>query len=87
MRDIPHHLIKDAIYVVNYLVYRDPEEQKKFIYLAVKEDDMPAYEEALKSQNFIAEDYGIILEEGDNEASDAIKQRMELIYQCDHSNI
>jgi len=84
MRDIPHHLIKDEFYVVNYLVYRDPKGTQKFLYLAVRESDMPAYENALKTQNFIAEDYGIVLEEGDGDASDIIKQKMELLYKCKH---
>jgi hypothetical protein len=84
MRSIPRHLIEEDFYIVNYLVYKDINGNQKFLYLAVRESDMPDYQEALKTKNFIAEDYGIVLDEGDNDASDILKEKMELLYKCKH---
>lgn len=88
MRNIPTGLVKDKTYCVNYLVYKDESGQNSYLYIAVRQDQMPEFQKAIKCGNFDAEDYGIVLEQGEGIASDDIKQKMRMMYNCDHdSNI
>jgi len=86
MRKIPESLVKDKIYTVNYLVYQDDNNDKNYLYIAVRRDQMPAFQNALKEGNFDAEDYGIILEQGNGEASDTLIEKMRIMYNCDHDS-
>ena len=86
MRNIPSRLVKDKTYCVNYLVYKDEADKESYLYIAVRQDQMGDFQSALKSGNFDAEDYGIILEQGSGLASDDIKQKMKIMYNCDHTS-
>lgn len=86
MRTIPRTLIDNDVYCVNYLVYSNDEGVREFIYVAVRQSDMEGFRRAIRLGNFDAEDYGVVLEHGKGEASDIIKQKMKLMYKCDHVN-
>jgi hypothetical protein len=86
MRNIPTGLVKDKTYCVNYLVYKDESGDLAYLYIATRQDKMNDFQNALKNGNFDAEDYGIILEQGTGEASDDVKQKMKVMYNCDHSS-
>ena len=82
MRNIPSYLIKDKTYCVNYIVFQNEHGSTEFLYIAVREDHMPEFKEAIKNGNFDAEDYGYILEHGKGEASNMVKEKMKLLYKC-----
>ena len=84
MRTIPRDLIDKKTYVVTYVVYLDNEGDKRYFYIAVRKDKMLGFQRAVLEGDFDAEDYGIILEEGEGEAPDVIKEKMKMLYQCDH---
>lgn len=86
MRNIPKDLIDKKTYVVTYVVYLDNDGQKRYFYIAVRKDKMLAFQRAVLEGDFDAEDYGIILEEGEGEAPTVVKEKMKLMYQCDHVN-
>lgn len=85
MRNIPVKLIKDEVYCVNYLVYRNEEGTREHIYLATRQDNMRFLQDAIRHGNFEAEDFGIILEQGKGEASEMTKEKMQLLYKCNHN--
>lgn len=84
MKTIPSSLIKDKIYCVNYLIYKDENGKSGYIYIAVREDKMPDFQKALIVGNFDAEDYGIVLEKGFGKPSQDTMQRMKVLYDCNH---
>lgn len=86
-RSIPQHLIRDALYVVNYLEFLDVKDNKRFIYIAVKQDDIDAFFKACEKGNVDTADYGVILEVGDGTAPDMLKAKMEFQYKVDHSKM
>ena len=86
MRNIPSYLIKDKTYCVNYILFQNEHGSTEFIYIAIRDDHMIEFQQAVKEGNFDAEDYGIILEHGKGEASDIIKQKMKLLYKCNHDS-
>lgn len=84
MRTIPKDLIDNKTYVVTYVVYLDGESKKRYFYIAVRKDKLLEFQRAVIEGDFDAEDYGIILEEGEGEAPDVVKEKMKMMYQCDH---
>ncbi|MDE3016061.1 MAG: hypothetical protein KGI29_03965, partial [Pseudomonadota bacterium] len=52
-----------------------PEGKKIFAYLGIRADRLEAFMEAQKKGTFYPEDYGIIIEAGEGEPSDAVKQK------------
>ena len=86
MRNIPIKLIKDATYCVNYLVYSNGKGKREYIYIASRHDQMLGLKAAIQQGNFIAEDFGMVLEHGEGEASDITKEKMKMLYNCDHEN-
>lgn len=84
MRNIPKDLIENKTYVVTYVVYLDSDAQKRYFYIAVRKDKLLEFQRAVIEGNFDAEDYGIVLEEGEGEASDVVKEKMKMMYQCDN---
>jgi hypothetical protein len=86
MRSIPHNLIADKTYCVNYLVYSNNNNARSFMYIAVRQDNMPEFQSAIRQGNFDAEDYGFILESGTGEASANIKNKMSMLYNCNHES-
>jgi hypothetical protein len=86
MKNIPTSLIKDKIYCVNYLIYKDEAGSTGYIYIAVRQDDMSDFKNAIKNGDFDADDYGIVLEQGGGKPSDETVQRMKILYSCDHDN-
>lgn len=86
MRNIPSSLVKDKTYCVNYLLYKDEAGQESYLYIATRHDKMESFQNAIKLGNFDAEDYGIILEQGTGEAPEEVKQKMKIMYNCDHGS-
>ncbi len=86
MRTIPQDLIRDKVYCVNYIEYLGESGAKEYFYIAVRQDEMEKFKEILKRGNFDAEDYGLILEQGNGPASQAVRDRMKMLYKCDHNN-
>ena len=86
MKNIPASLIKDKIYCVNYLIYKDEAARSGYIYIAVRQDDMADFKQAIKVGDFDADDYGVVLEQGLGKPSDETMQRMKMLYSCDHDN-
>lgn len=84
MRTIPKDLIDNKTYVVTYVVYLDGDSKKRYFYIAVRKDKLLEFQHAVIEGNFDAEDYGIILEEGEDEAPDVVKEKMKMMYHCDH---
>ncbi len=85
MRNIPKDLVDSKAYIVTYVVYLDENEKKRYFYIAVRKDRILDFQKAVIEGDFDAEDFGIILEEGNGEAPDYIKEKMKLMYHCDHS--
>lgn len=86
MRSIPRNLIRDQVYCVSYLLYEDENGAKHYCYLAVRSDDMPHFQNAIKTGDFDLNDFGVVLEEGEGEASDTIKEKMRHLYNCQHES-
>jgi hypothetical protein len=61
-----------------------PDGKKIYAYLAIRADKLEAFMEAQKQGTFYPEDYGIIIEAGEGEPSDAIKQKMTQEYGFNH---
>jgi hypothetical protein len=55
-----------------------------FAYVAVRADKLEAFMEAQKSGLFYPEDYGVIIESGEGEPSEEIRQKMETEYGFNH---
>lgn len=62
----------------------NPEGGKMYAYVAVRADKLESFMEAQKSGTFFPEDYGMIIEAGENEPSDEVKQRMTQEYGFNH---
>ncbi|MDX1974464.1 MAG: hypothetical protein SFT92_02185 [Rickettsiales bacterium] len=58
--------------------------QKIYAYVAIRADKLEAFMQAQKSGTFYPEDYGIIIESGEGEPSDAVKKRMTDEYGFNH---
>ena len=86
MKSIPRRLIDERTYLVNYLVYSNENGVREYLYIAVRKDKMPEFQQAVKRGNFDAEEYGIILDHGKGEAPDDVKEKMKMLYKCDHEN-
>ena len=86
MRNVPKDLIDKKTYVVTYVVYLDDDGNKRYFYIAVRKDKMLDFQKAVIEGNFEAEDYGVILEEGEGEAPDVVKEKMKIMYHCDHND-
>ncbi len=85
MRNIPKDLIDSKAYIVTYVVYLDSNGKKRYFYIAVRKDNVLGFQKAILEGDFDAEDYGIILEEGEGEAPDVVKEKMKIMYHCDHN--
>lgn len=88
MRNLPISLIKDKLYFINYIVYKNEDDETEYMYLAVRHDNLEHFKDAIKAGTFQAEDYGLILESGKGSASDDVKKKMQILYDCnDEENI
>lgn len=58
-----------------------------FAYVAVRADRLQEFMEAQKSGVFYPEDYGVIIESGEGEPSEEIRNKMESEYGFDHSGM
>ena len=65
----------------------NPEGGKMYAYVAVRADKLESFMEAQKSGTFFPEDYGMIIEAGENEPSDEVKQRMTQEYGFNHESM
>jgi len=64
-----------------------PDGAKIFAYVAIRADKLEAFMEAQKTGTFYPEDYGIVLESGEGEPSDEIKQKMTQEYGFNHESM
>ncbi len=58
-----------------------------FAYVAVRADKLESFMAAQKSETFYPEDYGMIIESGEGEPSDEVKERMRLEYGFNHDEM
>ena len=86
MKTIPQDLIRDKVYCVNYIEYIGESGTNEHFYIAVRQEEMEKFKEAIRHGNFDAEDYGLILEHGAGSASTDVRDMMKMLYQCDHNN-
>ena len=86
MRTIPQDLIRDKVYCVNYIEYIGASNTKEYFYIAVRQDQMNEFKTALTQGNFDAEDYGLILEQGGGSSNQLMRDKMKMLYKCDHDN-
>lgn len=86
MRTVPQDLIRNRVYCVNYVEYVGESGLPEYFYIAVRQDDMESFKAALHRGNFDAEDYGMILEQGSGSAPQAVRERMRVLYKCNHAN-
>lgn len=61
-----------------------PDGQKIFAYMAVRADKLESFIEAQKSGTFYPEDYGIVIESGEGEPSEEVKEKMTKEYGFNH---
>ncbi len=61
-----------------------PETKKIFAYVAVRADKLEEFMEAQKQGTFYPEDYGIVIESGEGEPSEAIRKKMTEEYGFNH---
>lgn len=64
-----------------------PDSKKIFAYLAIRADKLEAFMEAQKQGTFYPEDYGIVIEAGEGEPSDEVKQKMTKEYGFNHESM
>jgi hypothetical protein len=62
----------------------NPDGKKIYAYVAIRADKLESFMEAQKQGTFYPEDYGIIIESGEGEPSDEIKQKMTAEYGFNH---
>ncbi len=62
----------------------NPEGGKIYAYVAIRADKLEAFMEAQKQGTFYPEDYGVIVESGEGEPSDEVKQKMTKEYGFNH---
>lgn len=62
----------------------NPDTNKIYAYVAIRADKLEAFMEAQKQGTFYPEDYGIIIESGEGEPSEAVKQKMTKEYGFNH---
>jgi hypothetical protein len=62
----------------------NPDTKKIYAYVAIRADKLEAFMEAQKQGTFFPEDYGIIIESGEGEPSDEVKQKMTKEYGFNH---
>lgn len=86
MKTIPRSLIRDEVFCVNYIVYLSDKGVRNFMYIAVRNKDLEEFKKVVRRGNFIAEDYGFVLEQGSGDALEIIKEKMKLLYDCNHSS-
>lgn len=86
MKTIPQDLIRDKIYCVNYIEYLGQAGTKEYFYIAVRQDDMLNFKTALEKGDFDADDYGLILEQGNGSAPTYVRDKMKMLYKCEHEN-
>lgn len=61
-----------------------PDGEKIFAYMAVRADKLEAFIEAQKSGTFYPEDFGMVIESGEGEPTDEIKEKMTKEYGFNH---
>lgn len=86
MRTIPQNLIRDRVYCVNYIEYIGESDALEYFYIAVRQEDMERFKAALRRGGFDAEDFGMILEQGFGSAPQSVRERMRVLYKCNHAN-
>lgn len=84
MKTIPHNLIENKTYCVNYLVFLNDKGAREHLYIAVRRDEMPEFKQVVLRGNFDPEEYGVVLEYGRGDALPEIKEKMKMLYNCDH---
>ncbi len=61
-----------------------PDGKKIYAYLAIRADKLQGFMEAQQSGTFYPEDHGMVLDSGEGEPSDEIKQKMTKEYGFNH---
>ena len=61
-----------------------PDGKKIFAYVAIRADKLESFMEAQKQGTFYPEDYGIVIEAGEGDPSDEVKQKMTKEYGFNH---
>ncbi len=61
-----------------------PDGMKIYAYVAIRADKLEAFVEAQKNGTFYPEDYGIVVESGEGEPSEAVKKKMTEEYGFNH---
>lgn len=84
MRNIPQDLVRDKVYCVSYLEYFGEKGIVEYCYIAVKTEDLEKFNQALIQGDFSAEDYGVILDQGEGKAPSYVKEKMQMMYGCEH---
>ena len=64
-----------------------PDEKKIYAYLAIRADKLEAFMEAQKQGTFFPEDFGIVIEAGEGEPTEAVKQKMTTEYGFNHESM
>lgn len=64
-----------------------PESTPIYAYVAVRADRLEEFMEAQKSGLFYPEDYGVIVESGEGEPADDVRERMEREYGFNHAGM
>lgn len=61
-----------------------PEGKKIFAYVAIRADKLETFMAAQKQGTFYPEDYGVVIESGEDEPSDEVKAKMTKEYGFNH---
>ena len=77
-------IIAEKTVCVLLLRGESPDGTKIFAYMAVRADRLEAFIQAQKSGTFYPEDYGIVIESGEGEPSEEIRQKMSKEYGFNH---
>lgn len=64
-----------------------PEGSQIYAYVAVRADRLEEFMEAQKSGMFYPEDYGVIIESGEGDPNEAVRERMERDYGFNHQRM
>ena len=65
----------------------DPDGTRIYAYMAVRADKLESFIEAQKSGTFYPEDYGIVIESGEGEPTEEVKEKMTREYGFNHDTM
>jgi hypothetical protein len=78
--DIDDRIIAEKTVFILLVTGESPEEQPIYAYVAIRADRLQDFMAAQESGTFYPEDFGVIIEAGEGQPSEAVRRKMETEY-------